>query len=329
MKITIKDIAREAGVSYQTVSKALRGTGSVNEETAQKIKKIARDIGYIPSIAARAMATRKSQLLAIFLPQIASSFYHTILQGIENLANQHDYSVLLYLFHNANIENKLETILSYQVEGIIIFENHFSITMLHRFQTHKIPILFVNSTDMLPDATHIAIDACYGLHLAFAHLAELGHRRILFALSDHEAGMKRVEEVKNTIPLDYGIELTSKVYCDYYASEHVFRNFDVKDINNDITAIVCTSDYIALPIMTRLQEQHIRVPEDLSLVGFDDLEFSAFLNPPLTTVQQPKGELGEKIFQTLLSLMRGETCQSLMISPKLLVRGTTKMLTQT
>ncbi len=95
--------------------------------------------------------------------------------------------------------------------------------MLHRFQTHKIPILFVNSTDMPPDATHIAIDACYGLHLAFAHLAELGHRRILFALSDHEAGMKRVEEVKNTIPLDYGIELTSKVYCDYYASEHVFR----------------------------------------------------------------------------------------------------------
>ncbi len=68
------------------------------------------------------MATRKSQLLAIFLPQIASSFYHTILQGIENLANQHDYSVLLYLFHNANIENKLEAILSYQVEGILFLK---------------------------------------------------------------------------------------------------------------------------------------------------------------------------------------------------------------
>lgn len=329
MKITIKDIAREAGVSYQTVSKALRGTGSVNEGTAQKIKKIARDIGYIPSIAARAMATRKSQLIAIFLPQIASSFYHTILQGIENLANQHDYSVLLYLFHNASVENKLETILSYQVEGIIIFENHFSITRLHRFQTHKIPILFVNSTDMPSEATHIAIDAYYGLQLAFAHLAELGHRQVLFALSDHEAGMKRIEEVKKTIPRDYGLKLTSKVYCDYYASAHVFRNFDAKDVQNGITAIVCTSDYIALPIMTRLQEQHIRVPEDISLVGFDDLEFSAFLNPPLTTIQQPKRELGEKIFQTLLGLMRGETRQNTMIFPKLIVRGTTKMLTQT
>ena len=327
MKTTIKDIAREAGVSYQTVSKALRGTGSVNEVTAQKIKKIARDIGYIPSIAARAMTTRKSQLIAIFLPQIASSFYHTILQGIENLANEHDYSVLLYLFHNTSLENKLETILSYQVEGIIIFENHFSIRLLSRFHANNIPILFVNSTDIPSDANQIAIDACYGLQLAFAHLAELGHRHVLFALSDHEAGMKRIGALQETIPRDYGMKLTSKVYCDYYSSDHVFRNFNVRDVQHGITAIVCTSDYIALPIMTRLQEQGICVPEEMSLVGFDDLEFSAFLNPPLTTIRQPKRELGEKIFQTLFGLMRGEARQSMMIFPELIVRGTTKMLT--
>ena len=98
MKVTIKDIAKEAGVSYQTVSKALRGTGSVNEKTAKRIKQIAQTKGYIPSIAARAMTTRKSQLIAVFLPQIASSFYNTFIQGIENLAIQHDYSILLYLY---------------------------------------------------------------------------------------------------------------------------------------------------------------------------------------------------------------------------------------
>ena len=106
MKVTIKDIAKEAGVSYQTVSKALRGTGSVNEDTAERIKKIAREKGYIPSLAARAMATKKSQLIAVFLPQIASSFYNKVFQGIENLAIQHDYSILLYLYENTNIEEK-------------------------------------------------------------------------------------------------------------------------------------------------------------------------------------------------------------------------------
>ena len=325
MKVTIKDIAKEAGVSYQTVSKALRGTGSVNEDTAEKIKKIAREKGYVPSHAARAMATKKSQLIAVFLPQIASSFYNKILQGIENLAEKKGYGILLYLFENATIENKLETILCYQVDGIIIFENHFSLTILNRFKANKIPLLFVNSTDIPIDANHIAIDAHYGLRLAFEHLYALGHRSILLALSDHEAGMKRVEEIKK-IPAELGIEVTSKVYCDSYSSEEVRENFNIQDLQQDITAIICTSDYIALPIMTTLQENQVGVPDDISIIGFDDLDFSAFLHPPLTTIEQPKREFGEKIFQTLLGLIQGESNQSITIFPKLIVRGTTKEL---
>ena len=88
MKVTIKDIAKAAGVSYQTVSKALLGKGEIKEETAEKIRKIAKEKGYVPSRTARAMATKKSQLIAVFLPQIASSFYNKFLQGIENLASQ-------------------------------------------------------------------------------------------------------------------------------------------------------------------------------------------------------------------------------------------------
>ena len=326
MKVTIKDIAKEAGVSYQTVSKALRGTGVVNPRTAERIKQIAREKGYIPSIAARAMATRKSQLVAVFLPQIASSFYNKILQGIEYLAIQNTYGILLYLFENTNIEEKLETILSYQVDGIIIFENHFSLQSLHQFKVHNIPLLFVNSTDIPPDANHISIDTFYGLKLSFEHLSVLNHRNILLALSDHELGMKRVDELKRTIPGEYNVKLVSKVYCDNYSSADVFRNFSLNDLPKDVSAIVCTSDYIALPILTRLQEYGITVPDDMSLVGFDDLEFAAFLNPPLTTVEQPKREFGEKIFQTLLGLMRGEANQRLVIFPKLIVRGTTKAI---
>lgn len=326
MKVTIKDIAKEAGVSYQTVSKALRGTGSVNEETAKRIKQIAQTKGYIPSIAARAMTTRKSQLIAVFLPQIASSFYNTFIQGIENLANQHNYSILLYLFENTNIEEKLESILSYQVEGIIIFENHFSLRTLNRFQASNIPLLFVNSTDILSDTSHIAIDAHYGLKLAFEHLYALNHRNILFALSDHEAGMKRIEDLKKKITAEYDVKLSSKIYCDNYSSTDVLKNFQIKDIQRGITGIVCTSDYIALPIMTRLQQHNIAIPDDISIVGFDDLDFSAFLNPPLTTVEQPKREFGEKVFQTLFGLMQGEANQSIMIFPKLIVRGTTKKI---
>lgn len=326
MKVTIKDIAKEAGVSYQTVSKALRRTGAVNEQTAERIRRIAREKGYIPNLAARTMATRKSQLIAVFLPQIASSFYNKFLQGIEKLANQHNYSILLYLFENTTIEEKLETILSYRVDGIILFENHFSISTLTRFQANSIPLLFVNSTDIPSDANHIAIDTHYGIQLAFKHLYELNHRHILLALSDHEAEMKRIEEIKQKVPDEFGITLTSKVYCDNYSSGDVFEKFDIQDIQQGVTGIVCTSDYIALPIMTRLQEHNIKIPDDISIVGFDDLEFTAFLHPPLTTIEQPKREFGEKIFQTLFGLMQGESNQRITIFPKLIIRGTTKEL---
>ena len=327
MKVTIKDIAKSAGVSYQTVSKALLGKGEVKEETAQRIRKIAKEQGYVPNLTARTMTTRKSQLIAVFLPHIASSFYHKILQGIENLANSNGYSLLLYLFENTNIEDKLETLLSYQVDGIIIFENHFSLTILKRLEANDIPLLFVNSTDIPPNANHIAIDAYFGLKLVFEHLSELHHRHVLLAFSDHEAEMKRIEDVQK-LPADYGMTLKTKVYCDNYSSAEVLGHFSVQDIQGGITAIVCTSDYIALPIMTALQRQGIAVPDDISLVGFDDLEFSAFLHPPLTTVEQPKREFGEKIFNTSLGLMQGEANQSIMIFPKLIVRETTKAVEQ-
>ena len=322
MNVTIKDIAREAGVSYQTVSKALRGSGSVNEETVKKIQQIAREKRYVPSIAARAMATSRSQLIAVFLPQIASSFYNKILQGIESQANIQRYSVLIDLFENANIERKLEAILSYQIDGIIIFENHFSLTILRRFTANNIPLLFVNSTDIPEDANHISIDAYHGMKLAIEYLRELGHTHLLLALSDHEAGMKRIEDVKK-LPAEYGMTLKANVYCDHYSSAEALENFHPSDLPPDVTAIICTSDYIALPIMTRLQEHGIAIPRQVSVIGFDDLEFSAFLHPPLTTIEQPKREFGEKIFHTLSGLMQGESNQSTVIFPKLIIRGTT------
>ena len=324
MKVTIKDIAKTAGVSYQTVSKALLGRGEVKAATAEKIRQIAKAQGYVPSLTARALTTKKSQLIAVFLPQIASSFYHHILQGIDNLASQQGYSILLYLFENTIIEDKLETILAYQVDGMIIFENHLTFDTLNRFQAHHIPLLFVNSTDMPMDASQIAIDAYDGLRLAFQHVYDLGHRRILLAYSDHEAGMKRIEAVKQ-LPAQFpGLSLQAKIYCDHYASAEVAQNFHLGDLRGGITAIICTSDYIALPIMTHLWQHHVRIPDDISIIGFDDLEFAAFLHPALTTIAQPKRAFGERILHTLLGLMHGEAKQNLTIFPQLLVRGSTR-----
>ncbi|MCP4405609.1 MAG: LacI family transcriptional regulator, partial [bacterium] len=231
-----------------------------------------------------------------------------------------------YLFENTDLEEKLETMLSFRVDGMIIFENHFSIRSLNRFKARKIPIVFVNSSDPPVGANHIAIDAFYGLKLAFEHLYSSGHRNILFAHSDHEAGMKRIEDIKISVQTEYGINLISKVYCDNYSSTDVLENFDPADLPDGVTGIVCTSDYIALPIMTRLQTFGLTIPDDMSIVGFDDLEFAAFLNPPLTTIEQPKREFGEKIFHTLLSLMQGGANQRLTIFPQLIVRGTTQQL---
>ncbi len=175
---------------------------------------------------------------------------------------------------------------------------------------------------MPADANQIAIDGYYGLKLAFEHLHALGHRHLLLAHSDHEAEMKRIEEIKK-VPAEYHLKLTTRIYCDHYASQEVLASFDVNDLPKGITGIVCTSDYIALPIMSKLHAASRAIPRDISIIGFDDLEFAAFLNPPLTTIEQPKRDFGEKIAQTLFGLLRGDANQRVTIFPKLIVRGTT------
>ena len=174
-RITIKDISEKAGVSYQTVSRALRNEDT-KKETVEKVRRIAAELGYRPNVAARTMVTSRSGLLAVFLPELASSFYHAILEGIEDAANRRGYNLLVYIYSNMNLEQKIDTILSYAVEGMIIFASRFSKHSLSELLRHNVPMVFVNSHDIPHNASSIAVDYAAGIESGLGHLRDLGQR---------------------------------------------------------------------------------------------------------------------------------------------------------
>ena len=323
MSVTIKDIAKRAGVSYQTVSKALRDEKLISKATRQRVTKIAREMGYIRSSVARAMSSRSSGLVAVFVPQLATSFYHNIIQGIEATAQPNGYSVLLYVYENLNLEEKLNTILSYSADGAIIIENNFTEAFIGGFLKKRTPLIFVNSRNVPQGVSHIRMDNEYGIGLAMEHLHSLGHRSVFVAGASHTSGTARVEHAKR-MGARLGMRIGVKWFKPNYRSADVYEGFPLERVLRDYTSVVCSSDYIALPVIRLCHERGIAVPKRLSVVGFDDLEFSEFLWPPLTTVGQPKESYGQRIFRALLNVIRGGATENISIFPELTVRASTR-----
>ncbi len=329
MAVSIKDIARLAGVSHSTVSRALRNSPLIPPQTAQRIQRIARDAGYSASAVARSLVTRKTHAIGVVVTSIADPFNGEVVAGIEEMANQHGYSVILAT-SQADPEREITVVRSFQerrVDGILVASSRVGALYMPLLSELKIPIVLINNQHPSEFAHSVTIDNARGARDATCHLIELGHEKIAY-LGDQYGLQSDIERLA-------GFKAAMKQARIRVRAEFVAQGdgrpegaaaaaAQLLSLPDPPTAILCYNDMSALGVLQEATARNLIVPGDLSVAGFDDIFFASLLNPPLTTVRQPKREIGRRAIQLLLALlMHEETDKTVVIAGHLVVRGST------
>jgi len=309
MPNTIKDIAKKAGVSHTTVSRALHGSSLISPETAERIRHVAIELDYKPSAAARSLRTNRTTVLGVIVNNIADPFFSEILYGIEETAQAAGYSLFIAASqHDPNRERQIvQTMMEQRTDGVIICSSSFSAEQGNQLLSYGFPIVVVNHQSAEHFNYSIYHDDVDGSRQITRHLIQLGHRRIAYlgnsrsgrTTLDRLSGYRTEMEIANMPILDG--------YIVHVPGGEPQLGFDIVQtflhLDSPPTAIVCFNDMLAIGALKGCIASGLRVPQDMSITGFDNITYSAFTCPSLTTFDQPKRSIGKEAAQLLLDLL--------------------------
>jgi DNA-binding LacI/PurR family transcriptional regulator len=310
MTVSIKDIARMAGVSHSTVSRALRDSPLVSVETKARIQRLARDMGYSPDAQARSLVMGRTCTVGVVVTTITDPFIAEVVQAIENTAHDHDYTVIL-ASSNAEPEREIaavEMLQSKRVDGVIVTSSRVGATYQENLDRLGVPIVLLNSHSQQsgPYTFSISVDNRHGGYLATEHLAELGHRRIGYVAgpADHSDDLDRLAGYRLAldqmgIAFEQAFVVPGSGRAD--GGECALARFMA--LGTRPTAVFCYNDMTAIGLMRAVRQVGLHVPGDLAVVGFDDIPFAAYVRPALTTIAQPKLEMGQQAMEMVLALL--------------------------
>jgi len=326
---SIKDIARLARVSHPTVSRALQNSPLVNAQTAAKIRRIADETGYRASAVARGLVTRRTRTIGLVVTTVDDPFAGEVTCGVEQAANDHGYAVFL-ASSNADPERErkvVQALAERRVDGIIVTSSRVGALYLPLLEELNVPIMLVNDQHPGEFVHSVLIENEAGSRAAVEHLIALGHRRIAY-IGDrlgYQTEAERLAGYKEALRRA-GIESSAALVRegDGRAEAAIAAVDELLRSAAPPTAFCCYNDMTALGAMRAIRARGLRVPEDVSVTGFDDLFFAAYLEPPLTTVRQPMRRMGQLAMGNLLKLMAGEesVAQS-KVEAELIVRAST------
>ncbi len=329
MAVSIKDIARLAGVSHSTVSRALRNSPLIPTQTTKRIQEIAAREGYSPSAIARSLVSNKTHAIGVVVTSIADPFNGEVVAGIEELANEHGYTVIL-ANSQGDPEHEIAVVRSFQarrVDGILVASSRVGALHSTLLAELKIPIVLLNNQHPSEFVHSVSFDNEAGAYQAAKHLVELGHKRIAY-LGDEFGLHSDAERYRgySSLMTDAGLSLDDQLVAhgDGKPEGAQVAAQRLLGISDAPTAILCYNDMSALGVMSEATKRGIRIPDDLSITGFDDIFFAPYLWPPLTTVRQPMKELGRSALALMLALLRKEGAEkSILIGGQLVLRGST------
>jgi DNA-binding LacI/PurR family transcriptional regulator len=328
-QVSIKDIARAAKVSHPTVSRALQDSPLVRRETAEKIRKIAHRMGYRPSAVARSLVTKKTRTIGVVVTSIADPFIGEVVSGIEEKANQHGYSVVL-ANSNADPEREVNVAHSFherRVDGILVTASRVGALYLPLLAELQVPIVLINNQHPDEFAHSVLIDNVTASCEAVRHLIQLGHERIAYVGDQFgfQSDTERFAGYRQALDLA-GLSFLPGLVCHGNGKPEGGRDSAKKLLAfaDPPTAVFCYNDMTALGVLDVFRWRSIRVPKDISVVGFDDLLIASYTHPPLTTVRQPKRQMGQIAMEMLLDLLSGTDSKSIVkVQGELIVREST------
>jgi LacI family transcriptional regulator len=326
--VTLEQVARRAGVSPSTVSRILNGTAVVSDEKRAVVDRAVAELGFVPNPVARGLAGGRTLSVGVVTQAIDSPFYGVALRGIEEELDQAGYSPLFVSGHwNAAEEARcIDVLRSRRVDGIIVLTGRLSDTAL-RSCAKALPVVVTGRTLKAPGLFSLNFDNAGGARLATEHLIELGHRGIAFITGDpaHPDAVERERGYREALEAAGVPVRPSLVVLGQFSEESGRLAMErLLDSRQRFTAVFAANDQMAFGAALALYRRGLRVPDDVSLVGFDDLAESMYAIPPLSTVHQPGYELGRLAASAMLQLLAGTKPSADVPAPRLVVRESTR-----
>ena len=288
--VSIRDIATRAGVSIATVSRAVNGISTVNPELARKVWQAIEEVGYLPNTQARALVSGRSHTLGLIVSEITNPFFPELVQEFEYLAVAQGYEVLIGStnYEPARTESLMRRVLQRNVDGVAVMTFGVEEQLVKKLVEREFPLVFVDAGPDLPNIRVLKVDYGEGIRQAVQHLAALGHRNIAFIsgplsqrspTARRDAFLKSMGELGLVVPPEHLVEGNHAMEGGIGAMERLIA---LKELP---TAVMCSNDMTAIGVLHALYGTKYKVPEDISVVGFDDIHLAQFVLPPLTTVQ--------------------------------------------
>jgi LacI family transcriptional regulator len=328
--VTLQQVADLAGVSAATVSRILNSTATVSDDKRLAVDKAIARLGFVPNPVARGLAGGRTLSVGVVTQAIDSPFYGGALRGIEDTLSHAGYSPLFVSgqWSAAHEARCIETLRSRRVDGIIVLTGRLSDTALAAC-ARELPVVVTGRTLEAPNLYALDFDNFEGARLATHHLLTLGHRRIAFIAGDlkHPDGKERLRGYRSALEAaGLAFEPALVMPGSFTEGSGLMAVERLIDSREAFTAIFASNDQMAIGARLALHRRHLRVPEDVSLVGFDDLATSVYAIPPLTTVHHPVLELGQLAAQAMLQLLAGEAPTVVLPTPRLMARESSRQL---
>lgn len=303
MKVTIVEVAKQANVSVATVSRVINGNYPVKEETKENVLKVVKELGYTPNAQARDLIKQTSSNIGVVVPSISNMFFPQVINGLEEYLNKSKYSLFLCTTNGDKLKerDRINELISRNVAGIIVIDPTVQNSKSKFFNdiAKSVPIVFVNGYTNSSNISSVANDEEGGAHMALEYLLENRHKNILFIRGESS----------------YSYDIKQKVYSDMMKAINNFNENYILNIgkgnsietvnqtmqccmeflgnNRDITAVFACNDLMGIGVINACKKLNIKIPEELSIVGFDNIELSEMIEPKLTTVDQNMYLLGK------------------------------------
>ncbi|WP_018247637.1 LacI family DNA-binding transcriptional regulator [Orenia marismortui] len=295
--VNIYTIAEEAGVSKSTVSRVLNNKSDVSKKTREKVLKVMKEFNYLPSKLARSLATNKTQTIGLIIPDIANPFFSEYIKGAEKKVIEEDYNLMLCSSHWTAKEELREIKMLREgiVDGVLMIGGGIDISesYLEFLEESSIPIVFIDRRVDSDNIPSVNVDNCKAAYKATNYLLELGHRKIACVkgpdvLQSSRDRVKGYEKALADFEIDYRL-----IKSGYFNGEDSHQaTCEILKNHREVTAIFYANDAMALGGIRAIKEFGLQIPEDISIVGCDDLDIISLITPPLTTLKQPRYEMG-------------------------------------
>lgn len=329
-RVTLDDVAKLAGVSHQTVSRVVNNKPYVSAATKQRVQKVIAETGYRPSLIARSLATARTATIGLIVPDISNPYFSAIARGVEQVAYANGYSVLLCNTGEDPTRELevLQTLDERYVDGVIACGLRQEDTPLQMALTHFKVAVMVNRRFADKAIPSVLVDDVVGAYMATQHLLELGHTAVAFLAgpTTSYSGGRRLQGYQQALT-EAGIECQPGwiQYCSPTVIGGESTSHSLLANHPEISALFCYNDLVAIGALRDCAAVGRSVPEDVAIVGFDDITMAALVSPSLTTCHVPREDMGSQAVSMLLNCINDEldSCDEIVVTPQLVIRAST------